>query len=205
MTEKFKSIKDYMDAIAFIAESTTPPLCEDEEPYMCYYSRVDKSYITHVDLIENDGLIKFLFEKGVTELQTNNGKVACIGWCGDEQKWYGWSHRAIYGFGIGSEVKRGDCGYVPVDEADASGEALRFWKDDNRTKLSASEVKTDEHGLNYVDIQWEYDSETPNEQLRGAISGTRHYLPKEFGKGEWKAETLEDAKQMAKDFAEGVG
>lgn len=26
-----------------------------------------------------------------------------------EQKWYGWSHRAIYGFGIGDIVEEGDC------------------------------------------------------------------------------------------------
>lgn len=26
-------------------------------------------------------------------------------------KWYGWSHRAMYGFGIGDKVKKGDCAY----------------------------------------------------------------------------------------------
>ncbi len=36
-------------------------------------------------------------------------KVCSIGFCDKEQKWYGWSHRAIFGFGIGSEVKKGDC------------------------------------------------------------------------------------------------
>ena len=32
-----------------------------------------------------------------------------IGFCEKEQKWYGWSHRAMYGFGIGNKVKKGDC------------------------------------------------------------------------------------------------
>ena len=32
-----------------------------------------------------------------------------IGFCEQEQKWYGWSHRAIYGFGVGDVVKEGDC------------------------------------------------------------------------------------------------
>ncbi len=32
-----------------------------------------------------------------------------IGFCMKEQKWYGWSHRAIYGFGIGDIVEEGDC------------------------------------------------------------------------------------------------
>ena len=38
-----------------------------------------------------------------------------IGFSETEQKWYWWSHRAIYGFGVGSEVKKGDAGYDPVE------------------------------------------------------------------------------------------
>ena len=30
-----------------------------------------------------------------------------------DQKYYGWSHRGIYGFGIGSKVKKGDLAYIP--------------------------------------------------------------------------------------------
>ena len=40
---------------------------------------------------------------------SEGGRVCTIGFCEREQKWYGWSHRAIYGFGIGDEVKEGDC------------------------------------------------------------------------------------------------
>lgn len=59
-----------------------------------------------------------------------------IGFHEPTQKWYGWSHRAYYGFGIGDKIKKGDCGYE--------------------------------------------------------ISGA------------WTAKTLDDAKQMAKNFAESV-
>ena len=38
-----------------------------------------------------------------------NHNVCSIGFCEREQKWYGWSHRAMYGFGIGDVVKEGDC------------------------------------------------------------------------------------------------
>ena len=31
-----------------------------------------------------------------------------LGFSEKEQKWYGWSHRAIHGFGIGDTVKKGD-------------------------------------------------------------------------------------------------
>lgn len=37
------------------------------------------------------------------------GRTCSIGFCEREQKWYGWSHRAIFGFGIGDIVKDGDC------------------------------------------------------------------------------------------------
>lgn len=36
-------------------------------------------------------------------------KVCSIGFNEKEQKWYGWSHRAIFGFGIGSIVEEGSC------------------------------------------------------------------------------------------------
>lgn len=32
-----------------------------------------------------------------------------IGYSLKDNKWYGWSHRAIFGFGIGDTVKKGDC------------------------------------------------------------------------------------------------
>lgn len=35
--------------------------------------------------------------------------VCSIGFSEKSQKWYGWSHRAFYGFGIGDVVKEGDC------------------------------------------------------------------------------------------------
>lgn len=35
--------------------------------------------------------------------------ICSIGFNEAEQKWYGWSRRAIYGFGIGDVVKDGDC------------------------------------------------------------------------------------------------
>lgn len=34
--------------------------------------------------------------------------VCSIGFCEREQKWYGWSHRAMYGFGVGYRVESND-------------------------------------------------------------------------------------------------
>ena len=41
-----------------------------------------------------------------------------IGFNEEEQKWYGWSHRAIYGFGISSQIKKESSGYLPTDKND---------------------------------------------------------------------------------------
>ena len=35
--------------------------------------------------------------------------VCSIGFSPKDGKWYGWSHRAIYGFKVGDVVKEGDC------------------------------------------------------------------------------------------------
>ena len=43
------------------------------------------------------------------ELANPDHSVCSIGFCADENKWFGWSHRAIYGFTIGDVVKEGDC------------------------------------------------------------------------------------------------
>lgn len=49
-------------------------------------------------------------KKGIApQLAPRNQKTCSIGFCKREQKWYGWSHRAIYGFGIGDVAKDGDC------------------------------------------------------------------------------------------------
>lgn len=52
------------------------------------------------------------FEKHGIKKETLPGhNVPSIGFSEKEQKWYGWSHRAIYGFGVGSQVKKGHAGY----------------------------------------------------------------------------------------------
>jgi len=75
-----------------------------------YYSKIDNSYLTRVGMEKS---LKFLLRFDITEFiqNTNNNPdhTANIGFCPKEQKWYGWSHRAIFGFGIGSIAKEGDC------------------------------------------------------------------------------------------------
>ena len=48
----------------------------------------------------------YLLEKKNNDFFEKHGieEIECgLGWSEKEQKYYGWSHRAIYGFGIGSK------------------------------------------------------------------------------------------------------
>lgn len=136
------------------------------------------------------------------EKATSDHNVCSIGFCESEQKWYGWSHRAIYGFGIGSEVKRGDCAYYPTDKDDFLRDIVRFWTEPGH--LDTKGEHTTEDGEVGVYVSWTYSNDVPNEKIRGKVSGVFNHCPDTWGKGEWTANTLEDAKQMACDFAESV-
>lgn len=126
------------------------------------------------------------------------GSPVNIGFNPEENKWYGWSHRAICGFTIGDEIKRGDSAYHPTDKEDFLQDRIRFWSDGFTLNV------TGEHRENGVYIEWEYSQTVPNEKIKGKTSGTLCHYPDSWGKGEWKAETMADARQMAIDFANNV-
>ena len=132
------------------------------------------------------------------EFRTPYSRVCSIGFCERERKWYGWSHRAIFGFGIGSSIKRGDCAYSPTDPDDFLENMVRFWTDEAHQNIKG--VHTDEG----VEITWTHSDTIVNKKLRGQIGGTTQAYPDEYGRGEWTAERMEDARQMAIDFADGV-
>jgi hypothetical protein len=81
---------------------------------------------------------------------------------------------------------------------------VRFWTESEHVNTRAGEITTDEYGRRGVYIQWEYADTIPNEKLRGQTGSAFCDFPDEFGKGEWVAETDEDARQMAIDFANSV-
>lgn len=69
-----------------------------------YISAYDEGYIG------TEETYNMLREKGIVLFQkkNKNDNTCSIGYSPSENKWYGWSHRAIYGFTIGDEVKEGD-------------------------------------------------------------------------------------------------
>jgi len=165
-----------------------------------YRSKIDGSYITRVGMEENE---QFLLKYGITEQLQNHLNVAAhtsdIGFNPVEQKWYGWSHRALFGFGTGSTCEKGDCHYRAANLEDEIEDAIRFWSDDNHAETTA---EVDDSNIK---VSWVYNNKVPNESLRGTIGGVDwNYDPNNYGKGEWTAKTLEEAREMACDFAEGV-
>lgn len=58
------------------------------------------------DIVEKLGWLKNFKEKhGIIGRKCNSSdSVESIGFSEKEQKWYGWSHRAISGFGIGDKI-----------------------------------------------------------------------------------------------------
>lgn len=159
-----------------------------------YKSKFDDSYITHVGLEED---VKHLSDREITEQLTHG-----VGFSPKNNKWYGWSHRAIYGFEIGSTCKKGDCHYNGSTLKEQAENAVNFWKGEHKVNVRSEGIVT-ENGEKYFDIKWDYTSDVPNEDLRNTIGGVLHHI-KPLGRGEWTAKTMEDAKQMAVDFNEGV-
>ncbi len=72
---------------------------------------MEVAYTPNGDYIGTQEVAQRLCElRGIRpELSSLDNKVCSIGFSTREQKWYGWSHRAIYGFAVGDIVKEGDC------------------------------------------------------------------------------------------------
>ena len=132
-------------------------------------------------------------------------QVCSIGWCDNERKWYGWSHRAMCGFGVGSVVKYGDCAYEAPDADTFGRQVMDFFCDDNGWMTDRRHSPSvDADGTQGVLVEATYTDRVPNEKIRG--TAYRHFspYPAKWGRGEWTAKTLDDAKEMAIAFAEGV-
>lgn len=181
-------VQDFIDQVAH--KSTMDIGGSDSEVWL---SNFDNSYMTHVGMEDH---LKPLADREITEQLTHG-----VGFSPKDGKWYGWSHRAIYGFEVGSTCSKGDCHYRAGSEDDEIEAALRFWSDTehhHRTWVESA-------GEGVIEVKWEYSNKVPNEKLRGTIGGsTWEYNPSELGKGEWVAQTMKDAKQMAADFNEGI-
>ena len=183
------NVTDYLTQVAQVAPSGIP-----DDDGKVYVSDFDGSYITRVGM---EGDIAFLAEREITEQLTHG-----VGFSPKDGKWYGWSHRAIYGFEVGSTCRKGDCHYVGSSLDEQREAAIEFWKGEWCIDVRCTGISNTGDDK-YFDIEWDYTDEVPNKKLRGTVGTQRHYI-KPLGRGEWDAVTMEDAKQMAIDFNKGV-
>ena len=64
------------------------------------------AYTPKGDYIGNPKFVRFLFRRGIRliEKAAPSHSICSIGFNAKEGKWYGWSHRAICGFGLGDRI-----------------------------------------------------------------------------------------------------
>ena len=110
------NVKKYLEQVAYKAKSDI-----DSDNGEIYKSTYDDSYITHVGMEDN---IKYLAEREITESLTHG-----VGFSPKDKKWYGWSHRAIYGFEVGSECKKGDVHYTANNPEELIDDYANFFAD----------------------------------------------------------------------------
>lgn len=138
---------------------------------------------------------RLLIKRGIQqfELAQPAHNVCSVGFNPEQQQWFGWSHRAIFGFGIGSVVKPGDVAFCPSNEDEFLDEQRRWYS--GEPYEGASVTRVPQGALITFSVKGPGDARPANR-----VEG----WPKQWGRGEWVAQTLEDAKQMALDFAEDV-
>lgn len=191
---------DYPDNVSFL---------DDRKEYDVYVSKFDGSYITQADLVDRGeyiGVLEYLAEHEVTKELTHG-----VGFSEKEQKWYGWSHRTGYGFRVGSTCERGDCHYRPVNKEDLADTLIEFYSDVKEDYIHPPVITYD---VNRDSEDTAVQPESGTNRLGLLITWTHketgetmtlfEEYPSEYGRGEWVAKTMADAKQMAIDFNEGV-
>ena len=144
-----------------------------------------------------------LIKRGIYDPKPlGKGGTCCYGKSDLDGKWYGWSHRAMYGFTVGSTVKKGDCAYFPKNEDDYMESMKLFWSSEDHLDIKV--YKEEVEGKSGCRVEWTYSDKILNKDLRNQINSVFNEFPSEYGKGEWFAQTENDAMQMARDFARGV-
>lgn len=164
-------------------------------------------YNRHGHYIGDEKTTRFIvLECKISPEIANPGDHICsVGWCDSERKWYGWSHRAMFGFGIGETIKKGDCAYRAPDSDSFGRQVMDFHLDDERWYLDRQyKEAVNARGERGVLISAIYSDEVPNERLRGTRCEYFSPYPKAFGRGEWVVRTLDEARIAACDFAESV-
>lgn len=196
-----------------VVEKTASAFTFDHSWWLKVYSKETHKYITagrSLDRILTDDdnfTLDLLIKQDITFVDSTfeDSDVANIGFSPKNISWYGWSHRGWCDFTIGSQVKKGDCAYNADNREDYEKSCIDFWCGSKEDGMLNPHIinRTDKEFT--IEATYSTDPEIiPNAKLRGTIWHYTEHYPSNMGKGEWVAKTMEDAKQMACDYAESV-
>lgn len=132
------------------------------------------------------------------QLAKPSDNVCSVGKSRKDDKWYGWSHRALYGFAPGDSVKKGDCSFLPSCMEEAC-EKMREWYCDLYPEVKVFPVSEDDKNFT-VFIQY-YPNGVPEDTKCYPVDRAEH-LPK--GRGEYTIEDEAQCFQEACQFAQSV-
>lgn len=131
----------------------------------------------------------------VPELRNPDSKTCSIG-KGRDGKWYGWSHRAIYGFEPGSSVTPGHSAYKP-STVEEMYDSLYMWHD----TAKEMDMNVTIEGNEFI-VKLKYAIYPKGDASKKLMQEDEYRTS--VGVGAWTAHTDMDAKRMAEDFAESV-
>ena len=162
-----------------------------------WVSSLDGSRICPTD---DCAIFNGLLSEGATEISSHKvgGEVASIAFIPSRKVWVAWTaFFASHEFGVGSKVgwkKEGYCpfGYVPSNEEDAAKLILSDFGHHLYQDYVSHLIGVDENGARGVWVEWE-----PKDASLKNLGRGQTFCPfGKFGRGEWTAETLDDARQM---------
>lgn len=102
----------------------TPDGLHTEEFGMYWFSKLSNQPFQPVGMEDQlTYLVKF---------EINDQLTHGLGFSSTQQKWYGWSHRALFGFGIGSTCVIGDAHYKASNKDEMIKSCTEFWGNNER-------------------------------------------------------------------------
>ena len=104
------SVKEVLEVRRYKAGYEVRTELIDGSEFGCNDFEIKSAYTSAGDYIGNSrDAYRLCKRRGIRpEKADPDHNVCSIGFCEAEQKWYGWSHRAIFGFGIGDTVDSED-------------------------------------------------------------------------------------------------
>ncbi len=200
-------VQDYLKEVAYLDDVESR---FDGSTNRVYKSKFDDSYITMVGMENN---IKYLADLEITKELTHG-----VGFSPKYNKWYGWSHRARYGFEVGSTCNKGDCHYVPSTPEELIDDHAEFFADISQESAdqhrAECQILDDRSGIRILHTPVKLPIAKNVDDLVAVINDASsveegvifedYFTTIECGRGEWVSKTMADAKQMAIDFNKGV-